>query len=172
MFRFRSRTLESTLRSDEVLSLIKGEVYDHAFDAFEEVGNAKDEVKAFVGSTSENGFKLSPIQRGRIVPMPSIWGQIEQKEAHSLVRLCGGPNLSALLYLMAFMSFGLVGTILAWPSKGFGALFVLPFPLLFSALILILLSREIDKAFALIESTLGGSKLNDFGEAGTLREDA
>ena len=108
----------------------------------------------FTGILADDSFTLSLIQRGRIVPMPRIYGMLDSSSQETKITIIGKPGLSSTLHIITWSAFGLGMSIYGFPTLG---LFALGFPILCLSYVWIMiwfLRREFQQAVHQIEMIL------------------
>ena len=112
----------------------------------------------FTGKLKGTRFKIYPVQRGRIMPMPCIVGSVVGRDSGSLIYLRGRPNTSGFLSGLAWLGLGVFVVLKALPVQGplIASLFLL-FPLAVLAAASLLLRRECSMAYDILQADLGAS---------------
>lgn len=97
----------------------------------------------FSGTLTHKGFTLSPIQKGRIFPMPRLYGTYHMLEDRTDIIVIGKPGTSSMLNIIVWFFTGVGASIYAMSSYGIYAIGFMIFPLLYIGLQIWLLNKEI-----------------------------
>ena len=108
----------------------------------------------FSGTITSKGFTLSPIQKGRLFPIPRLHGTYHPVEQGTDIVVVGKPGTSATLDILAWCIAGFVLSMYAVSFHGIYAVGVSIFPLSIIALKVWLLHREIQVGINLITDLL------------------
>ena len=97
----------------------------------------------FSGTLTPQGFTITPIQKGRIYPMPRLHGAYHTTEQGTDIRVICKPGLYSTLDIMMWCIVGLGISIYAAPSYGIYAIGFMMVPLLYIGIQFWLLNKEI-----------------------------
>ena len=112
----------------------------------------------FSGTLTSQGFTITPIQKGRIYPMPRLHGTYHTTEQGTDIRVICKPGLSSTLDIMMWCIVGLVISIYATASYGIFATGFMIVPLLYIGLQFWLLNKEIRMGIKLLSDLLRHKK--------------
>ncbi len=99
------RTLQIPLPTTSLVRRLSSFLTSDTGEALEAV--IQDNGKHFTGQFNEHQLKASPIMRGRLMPMPTILGQMESSESGTTLHLRARPSIRTLLNIACFPAFGL-----------------------------------------------------------------
>ena len=97
----------------------------------------------FSGTLTPQGFIITPIQKGRIYPMPRLHGTYHTTEQGTDIRVICKPGLRSTLDIVMWCIVGLGISIYAAPSYGIYAIGFMMVPLLYIGIQFWLLNKEI-----------------------------
>ena len=108
----------------------------------------------FSGTLTPKGFALSPIQKGRIFPMPRLYGTYHTLEEGTNIVVIGKPGTNSTLNIIVWFVAGIGVSTYAISSHGIYAFGFIIFPLLYIGLQIWLLNREIRLGIHLLTNIL------------------
>lgn len=145
-------TIETSLPEGEarrvLASLIAADAVEALASIWEEGG------RPLTGREVGEGFQVSLIQRGRVVPMPRTRVALSSKGQGCELRLTARPGLNAFFNLAAFSAFAAALCVLAVMDRSPGLLALLVFPLGFITMSVWWLKREAQHTTQVIQAAL------------------
>ena len=116
---------------------------------------SKEKGFSFSGTLTAKGFTLSPIQKGRIFPMPRLHGTYQKTDKGTDIFVICKPGISSTLDIITWFVAGIGICIYAMSYHGIYAIGFMSFPLLYIGLQIWLLKREIRMGLAVLTDLLG-----------------
>lgn len=156
MFTVGRYSISTSSTTEEVLRQLKMLIYSNTAKSVAELQRA--DGKPFTGKIADRDFRISHIQRGRIVPLPVTAGTVLRTERGCQIVLRSKPSLSAFINLMVFAAVGVVLIGVMVLGERFAMFPIALFPFLVVAISVHLLRRESQRTYALIEQALTQSK--------------
>lgn len=112
----------------------------------------------FSGTLTSQGFTITPIQKGRIYPMPRLHGTYHTTEQGIDIRVICKSGLSSTLDIMMWCIVGIGISIYAASSYGIYAIGFMTVPLLYIGIQFWLLSKEIRTGIKQLTDLLQNTK--------------
>ena len=152
MFTVGRHSISTSSTVEEVLRQLKMLVYSNTAKSIAEL--QRTDGKPFTGKIAERQFRISHIQRGRIVPLPVTVGTVLDTEDGSQILLRSKPSLNAFINLVVFavVGFVLIGVMVL--GERFMMLPIALFPFGVVAISVHLLRRECQRTYDVIEQAL------------------
>ena len=149
MIKIQQHLLHSSLSVETIHARIESKITNN-------IGLALSSSQQFMfsGTLTKKGFMLTPIQKGRIVPMPKLYGIFHNAEQGTSIMIEGKPGISTTLNIIAWFLAGLGWVIYSIPYHGVFALGFMLIPLSFIAIMLWFIHREIRLGVAQITDVL------------------
>ena len=112
----------------------------------------------FSGTLTSKGFTLTLIQKGRIFPMPRLYGTYDEREKGTDIIVIAKPGLRSTLDIIMWLIVGLGISAYAVSSYGVYAFGFMSFPLLYIGLQFWLLNREVRRGINQLTNLLQHNK--------------
>lgn len=152
MLNISKHSLHTKLCREECLQRIRALIYENAWDGVREL--SKVEGLPFTGHIEANEFKISMIQRGRIMPMPKITGKVVELESGCQIELHSRASINAAANIVLFSAAAIAMMVLMIRNQQSSLLAFAIFPLLIVGVSIFLLRRESAQAVAVLRQGL------------------